>query len=131
MIAELLHGAANVLDAVARAYDEQRTGFSEREAGDYLDAAAEFMDLDELDLPRSAEPQPETPPAGDAPGVLAELRDAGRIIAATVEARLESAVSQETLAGSLTGLWAGFALTSRQAKQIARGFLTSFHITAK
>ncbi|AHG24360.1 hypothetical protein SEA_PHILONIUS_39 [Mycobacterium phage Philonius] len=130
MIAELLHGAANVLGAAARAYDEQRTGFSEREAGDYLDAAAEFMDLDELDLPRSDEPQRETPPA-DAPGVLAELRDAARTIAATVEARLEAAVSQETLAESLTGLWAGFALTSRQANQIARELLTSFHITAK
>ncbi|QRY48102.1 hypothetical protein JVX93_15725 [Mycolicibacterium boenickei] len=38
MIAGFLRGAADFLDAVQAARAEQRTGFSEREAGDYLDA---------------------------------------------------------------------------------------------
>lgn len=49
MIAGFLRGAADFWDAVQAARAEQRTGFSEREAGDYLDTAgadAEFMDLD-------------------------------------------------------------------------------------
>lgn len=52
MIAGFLRGAADFWDAVQAARAEQRTGFSEREAGDYLDTAgattAEFMDLDEF-----------------------------------------------------------------------------------
>lgn len=39
MIADMLRGAANFWDAVQAARAEQRTGFSEREAGDYLDTA--------------------------------------------------------------------------------------------
>lgn len=39
MIAEFLRGAADFWDAVQAARAEQRTGFSEREAGDYLDAS--------------------------------------------------------------------------------------------
>ncbi|MBP3086986.1 hypothetical protein [Mycolicibacterium fortuitum] len=39
MIAGFLRGAADFWDAVQVARAEQRTGFSEREAGDYLDTA--------------------------------------------------------------------------------------------
>ncbi|WP_301121146.1 hypothetical protein [Mycolicibacterium fortuitum] len=39
MIAGFLRGAADFWDAVQAARAEQRTGFSEREAGDYLDAS--------------------------------------------------------------------------------------------
>ncbi|OMC11150.1 hypothetical protein [Mycolicibacterium fortuitum] len=39
MIAGFLRGAADFWDAVQAARAEQRTGFSEREAGDYLDTA--------------------------------------------------------------------------------------------
>ena len=37
--ADLACGAADFVDAVGQALDEQRTGFSEREAGDYLNAS--------------------------------------------------------------------------------------------
>lgn len=43
-LSDLLRGTADLIDAVRDAYREQRTGFSEREAGDYLDTAG----LDEL-----------------------------------------------------------------------------------
>ncbi|OBC14097.1 hypothetical protein A5784_30835 [Mycobacterium sp. 852013-50091_SCH5140682] len=50
MITHLLRGAADFIDAVNQARAELRTGFSEREAGDYLDAAglADAMVPDEF-----------------------------------------------------------------------------------
>ncbi len=114
MIAEVLRGAADILNAAARAYDEQRTGFSEREAGDWLDAAGitdaglpdEFIDLDELDLPRSTEPQcghpsvacaaecrrvhtaegvsADTPDTAPSPGHPADLSDSELLIRAAI-----------------------------------------------
>lgn len=53
MIAEWLRGAADFVDAVNRALEERRSGFSEYEAADFLSTAAdevpdEFMDLDEF-----------------------------------------------------------------------------------
>ncbi|MHC9291997.1 hypothetical protein ACRCUN_05990 [Mycobacterium sp. LTG2003] len=38
-LAGLLRGAADFVDALGQALDEQRSGFSEREAGDFLDAS--------------------------------------------------------------------------------------------
>ncbi|WP_166905969.1 hypothetical protein [Mycobacterium sp. DL440] len=38
-LANILRGTADLIDAVSDAIREQRTGFSEREAGDYLDTA--------------------------------------------------------------------------------------------
>lgn len=38
-LSDLLRGTANFIDAVTDAYREQRTGFSDRESGDYLDTA--------------------------------------------------------------------------------------------
>lgn len=43
----LLRGTANLIDAVTDAYREQRTGFADRESGDYLDTAG----LDDAVLP--------------------------------------------------------------------------------
>lgn len=37
MIAAFLHGLADFIDAIERAWAEQRVGFSDREAGDFLD----------------------------------------------------------------------------------------------
>ncbi|AUX81983.1 hypothetical protein SEA_FRANKIE_57 [Mycobacterium phage Frankie] len=63
-IAGLLRGPVDFASSVARqlgietllsAYDERRKGFSEREAGD-------FLDLEDLDLVRSSEPQSPVPP---------------------------------------------------------------------
>ncbi|AER47704.1 hypothetical protein DORI_55 [Mycobacterium phage Dori] len=70
MIAGFLRGAADFIDAVQEAFAERRAGFSEREAGDFLDASGitdggvsdEFMDVEDLDLPRSSEPQSPLPP---------------------------------------------------------------------
>ncbi|UVT31485.1 hypothetical protein SEA_SEJANUS_53 [Mycobacterium phage Sejanus] len=71
MIAGALRYAADFLDAVQEAVAERRAGFSEREAGDFLDASGitdgggvsdEFMDVEDLDLPRSSEPQSPLPP---------------------------------------------------------------------
>lgn len=70
VIAGFLRGAADFIDAVQEAVAERRAGFSEREAGDFLDASGvadggvpdEFMDLEELNLSRSSEPQSPVPP---------------------------------------------------------------------
>ncbi|ART68163.1 hypothetical protein BTO20_05785 [Mycobacterium dioxanotrophicus] len=50
MITDLMRGAADFIDAVNQALEERRAGFSEREAGDYLDAAglADSMVPDEF-----------------------------------------------------------------------------------
>ncbi|ORA38069.1 hypothetical protein [Mycobacterium aquaticum] len=50
MITDLMRGAADFIDAVNQALEERRSGFSEREAGDYLDAAglADAMVPDEF-----------------------------------------------------------------------------------
>lgn len=40
IFSDLLRGAADFIDAVNEAQAERRSGFSEREAGDYLDGAA-------------------------------------------------------------------------------------------
>ncbi|AOT25788.1 hypothetical protein SEA_TORTELLINI_43 [Mycobacterium phage Tortellini] len=55
-IAGLLRGGADFFDAVQAAYDERRKGFAEREAGD-------FLDLEDLNLARSSEPQSPVPPS--------------------------------------------------------------------
>ncbi|MGV0738186.1 hypothetical protein ABQF35_14505 [Mycobacterium syngnathidarum] len=44
MIAEWLRGAADFVDAVQQARVERRAGFSDREAGDYLDASRSFQE---------------------------------------------------------------------------------------
>jgi hypothetical protein len=50
VITDLMRGAADFIDAVNQALEERRAGFSEREAGDYLDAAglADSMVPDEF-----------------------------------------------------------------------------------
>ena len=65
MLTEFLQGVTDFVAAVETAYTERRRGFSEREAGDYLDAAGTETSPGEV----SDEPNPPTssPSPGDRP----------------------------------------------------------------
>ncbi|AEL19961.1 hypothetical protein CL81_gp39 [Mycobacterium phage Charlie] len=54
-IAGLLRGGADFCDAVEQAWTERRKGFAARESGD-------FLDVEDLNLARSSEPQSPVPP---------------------------------------------------------------------
>ncbi|QDM56670.1 hypothetical protein SEA_BIG3_90 [Mycobacterium phage Big3] len=131
-IAGLLRGPVDFASSVARqlgietllsAYDERRKGFSEREAGD-------FLDLEDLNLARSSEPQSPVPPVISIPPIV---RWPG------LDAVVDAEVSHEDLAAHITAtriawlelLRRGETTVPTVSDEIARDLLSDYHITRK
>ena len=156
-LSDLLRGTADLIDAVRDAYREQRTGFSEREAGDYLDTAGvdgctcstpqcplEAEDL--CDEAESSDPdgfvgltQPGgwCLPAGAVPPPVNLLNEflestSDDELAAMADQQVVDAVSHEDLAAHIETLRVdGFRLGGHWPDELASSLLADFRITKK
>lgn len=126
-LAGLLRGAADFIEAVGHALDEQRTGFSEREAGDFLDTSG---------LTDASTPDDETPvcPCGTSFASSCAVACTDPLAKSRANAALKS-VSHEDLAAHITGiqlscLRRGMTVDATY-DEIASNLLADYRITKK
>ncbi|NOR03640.1 hypothetical protein HGK72_26680 [Mycolicibacterium fortuitum] len=138
MIADMLRGAANFWDAVQAARAEQRTGFSEREAGDYLDTAGlgdqPFVPNCGERPPGDAEIPTAFPIRCDLPaahvGEHISYEEPDRAILRWPRSEPDQ-VSHEDLAAHITAAIRDCSLYAQVADELAMSLLSDFRVTKK